>query len=305
MRVDLFVIDGQKDFCASGDEPEKRRGALFVDGANEEANRVADMIKRLEAPGLPGNHKISKIHCSLDSHHKNDGSHNTSWRTTSGAIVDPFTIVSPSDAANQVYRPIFPMAQWQGEVVSSVVWATEYTAALEKEGRSPLCLWPPHCEIGKWGQNTYDPLAEAYDFWCDKTGTWIDWITKGQWPFTEHYSALKADVPDPKRRETQMNSDAIEDASNADIIVWSGWAGSHCLRWTGLDGVNFFEPSDAEKQAGATNEFIQKCVFLEDASAAVPNVPGGPDFGQWRREFLDEMDQRGAKISTTTDFLAS
>ena len=41
MRVDLFVIDGQNDFCDNN-------GSLYVEGAGEEAKLVADMIDRLE-----------------------------------------------------------------------------------------------------------------------------------------------------------------------------------------------------------------------------------------------------------------
>lgn len=310
MRCDLFVIDGQNDFCASGDEPEKKQGALFVVNANEEAVRVADMIKRLKATGVQGGHKINRINASLDSHHRNDGSHNTSYRTQSGAIPDPFTVVSVDDAKNQIYRPIFS-GRWKGKSISGAEWLMEYTAALANPPgggppRAPLILWTPHCEIGTWGQNVYGPLMDAYNDWCGTTGGWINWISKGTYPLSEHYSALKAEVTDPERPETAMNSGVVQDASNADIIVWTGWAGSHCLRWTGLDGVNWFDPTPEEAQKGMENEFIKKCVFMEDASSPVVNPFDDAQtelFAKWRREFLDEMESRGARISTTTDFL--
>jgi nicotinamidase/pyrazinamidase len=171
----------------------------------------------------------------------------------------------------------------------------KYTEALEKNGRCPLCLWPPHCEIGTWGQSIYHPLQQAYDKWCEANNRWIDFISKGHWQWTEHYSGLVADVPDPTRPETQLNVGVIREAMNADMVVWCGWAGSHCLRWTALDAINYFG------QGG--NDFIKKSVFLEDASAAVPNPPNGPDFGQWRRDFLDEVAKRGASITTTDKFL--
>lgn len=298
MRIDLIVIDGQNDFCASGKEPGGRKGSLFVEKANEEAVLVANMIDRLKDPKVKSGHKLDKVHASLDSHHKNDGSHNTSWKRKDGSSPDPFTIVSHQDVRSQIYIPRFSIGVWEGNVVPSYQWALKYTEALEANGRAPLCLWPVHCQIGTWGQNIYDPLQAAFDRWCETTNSWIDYISKGHWVWTEHYSALKADVPDPTRPETQLNVEIIQDVSQADSILWTGWAGSHCLRWTALDGVNYFGQGE--------NEFIRKSVFFEDASASVPDIPGAPfKFTDWRREFLDEMHKRGATITTTTQYLAA
>lgn len=302
-RVDLFVIDGQNDFCASGNEPDgwpwpaggRRAGALSVGGADEEAKRLAAMIDQL-ADGRK--HRISKIHATLDCHHVNDCAHNAAWRDQSGNVVPAFTIISYDDVKAHKYIPAFAMGVWEGKPVSAYEWALKYTKALADLGRNPLCLWPQHCLIQSWGCSVYHPLQQAYDNWAAATGGWIDFITKGQWPFTEHYSPFIADVPDPTRPETQMNAQVVNDASGADIIVWSGWAGSHCLKWAGLDAVNYFEPSDEDKKKGKKNEFIAKSIFLSDASAAVPNPPGGPDFGQWRLDFLDEVANRGARVMT-------
>ncbi len=303
-RTDLFVIDGQNDFLASGDEPldwpwpfgGRRRGSLYVEGADKEALRVAAMIEK--APEA-----FDKIHDSLDEHHRNDGSHNICWADRYGNIIPPFTIITHQNVVDMVYVPTFAFGVWEGRPVPAREWALKYTGALEKRGRAPLCAWPVHCEIGKWGANIYHPLAQAYDAWCEKTRRWLDPISKGTWPWTEHYSALVADVPDPTRKETQMNTGVVQDAAGATRIIWCGWAGSHCEAWTAKDGVNFFEPTDEQKAKGMKNEFITKCIFLEDACAPVPNPPGGPDFVKDRRDFLDEMEKRGAVISNTVDVL--
>lgn len=297
-RIDLFVIDGQNDFCASGNEPDgyptpaggKQRGALFVEGADKEAALVGGMISRLQG-------RIAKIHATLDSHHRNDGSHNISWKGPDGASPPPFTIVTHQDVADQKWVPRFSIGLWEGKAIPSLQWALKYTKALETSGRCPLCLWPPHCQIGTWGQGIYHPLQKAYDEWCAATNQWIDFISKGHWPWTEHYSGLRADVPDPTRPETQMNVAVVQDAFEADQIAWTGWAGSHCLRWTALDAANYFGTT-------GENEFLKKSVFFEDASAAVPDIPGAPvKFSEWRREFLDEVSKRGATITTTDKFL--
>lgn len=296
-RVDLFVVDGQNDFLASGSEPldwpwpagGRRRGALFVEKADKEGVLVANMIDRLGG-------RLNKIHATLDSHHKLDGSHNVSWKDSAGNDAPPFTMVTYADVVAQKYVPRFQIGVWEGKAVPSYQWALKYTEALEKNGRCVLCLWPVHCEIGKWGSNVYHPLAVAYDKWCDTVGGWIDWISKGAWVWSEHYSAMQADVPDPTRPDTQLNVGVIRDAMGADIIGWAGWAGSHCLRWTALDAVNYFGAGE--------NAFIKKSVFLEDASAAVPDIPGAPfKFSDWRGEFLDEVKKRGATVTTTAEFL--
>lgn len=98
-RLDLFTIDAENDFCACGDEPADwpwpaggpQRGALFVDNANKEAVLVAEMIYRLTTQH---GSKISKIHSTLDAHHRNDGSHNTAWKLRDGSSPPPFTIVT-------------------------------------------------------------------------------------------------------------------------------------------------------------------------------------------------------------------
>jgi nicotinamidase/pyrazinamidase len=312
-RVDLFVIDGQNDFCASGNEPNdyplpaggKRPGALFVSGADKEGFAVAEMINALEDANEPSKHLISKIHSTLDCHQVNDCAHNTAWRDREGKTPPPFTIVMHDDVKAQKYIPAFSMGVWEGRPISALDWALKYTKALYDLGRNPLCLWPEHCLIQSWGCSIYYPLQLAYNRWAKTTGRWPDYITKGQWPWTEHYSAMKADVPDPTRPETQMNAGVVNDAFGADLIVWCGWAGSHCLKWTALDAIDYFEPTDDEKKQGKKNEFIAKSVFLEDASAAVPNPPGpgAPDFCQWRVDFLKNVKDRGARVMTIAELV--
>lgn len=297
MRVDLFVIDGQNDFLASGNEPAdwpwpqggRRRGSLCVDKADGEALNVAEFI-RSKAKG------IHRIHATLDCHHLLDCSHNTAWKKQDGSSPDPFTLVRVEDVESQTYVPRFQRAMWNGKLIPSVQWAQLYTKALRDGGRCELTLWPEHCVIQTWGASVYHPLQLAYNDWCREHGSWIDFITKGQYPFTEHYSAMKADVPDPTRPETQINAGVIHDAFQADLVIWTGWAGSHCLRWTALDALQYTPPS-------GVNPLLAKSVFVSDACAPVPNppFPNAPNFEQWRTDFLDDVAKRGARVMTLAE----
>lgn len=287
-QLHLCIIDAQNDFCASGHEKQGRRGSLFVENADHESKLLASLIDRL------GN-AIQKIHATLDSHQYNDCAHHVAWRTADNQIPDPFTIVTHQDILASKYSPAAKTAIWGGIEIPAVNWALQYTKALEENGRMPLCLWPVHCQIGSWGQNLVEPIANATNRWCALTNKTIDFYHKGQCQWTEHYSAIRADVVDPALPETNFNLTFLNQLKTADQIAWAGWAGSHCLRFTALDAINYFGPG--------ANEIARKSVFFEDASAAVPDIPGAAlKFSDLRRQFLEEVSARGAMVTTTANF---
>jgi nicotinamidase-related amidase len=264
---------------------------------------LAEAIKSLKMRG--GGHRIAKIHATLDSHHRNDIGHTTFWKGVDGKCPPPFTIINPEDVESQQWVPRVQAVRLKdntGKELTSLQYGLYYTRALKTKGRNPLLTWPVHCQIGKWGQLIYQPLSDAYDDWCEATNRWIDFVTKGQWPFTEHYSAIVADVPWPDRRETQMNVDLLNDCNQASRVIWTGWAGSHCTRWTGLDGVNYF----GEDPVGSgSNEFLRKSTFISDCCAAVGDLPGTTTFKDWRESFLNEVSRRGAQVMTLREFVDS
>ena len=71
LKIHLLVIDPQKDFMDDSDS------ALPVSGANEDMNRLADMIDRI-------GDKIADIHVTLDSHQVIDVGHSGFWRNQTG-----------------------------------------------------------------------------------------------------------------------------------------------------------------------------------------------------------------------------
>lgn len=265
-KVHLLVIDPQNDFC----DPEN--GSLYVPGADEDMKRLTIFVDRVRD-------KLEMIHVTLDCHHLVDVAHPIFWVDKDGKNPDPFTIISASDVMDGVWRTTKP--SWQKR-------ALDYVRSLEKNGRYPLCVWPPHCLIGHPGNNVVAPLIESFHQWESHRLRTIDYVTKGSNPWTEHYSAVQADVPDPKDPSTQINTGLINTLERADIILVAGEAGSHCLANTVRDIANNF----------GDDSYIQKLVLLTDATSPVPT------FERFQDSFVDEMKQKGMKVSTTNDWMA-
>ena len=106
--------------------------------------------------------------------------------------------------------------------------ALTYVQTLAKNGRYPLCIWPPHCLIGSPGHAVMPELFAALLDWEQRFAL-VDYVTKGSNIWTEHYSAVQADVPDPADPGTQINTALIQTLLKADMIAVAGEAGSHCL----------------------------------------------------------------------------
>lgn len=264
LKVRLVGIDWQNDFT----DP---KGALYVPGAEKAADRVAKMIHRILA-------KIWDIDETLDSHPYRHVAHPIWWVDSNGNHPKPFTIITEEDVVQGRWRTSNPAFQQRG---------LEYVQTLKRNGRYALCIWPPHCLVSEWGHNVYPEIAKAFRTWEKAYGN-VNYHVKGNNPFTEHYSAVMADVPDPTDPTTMLNIQSgslIYSLSEADIIPITGIASSHCLAETVKDIADNF--SD-----------ISKLVFLEDATAAVPG------FEHLADKFVNEMVPRGMQISTTEKFLA-
>lgn len=263
--VHLVVIDPQKDFC----DPQ---GALFAPGADGDTQRLAAMIDRLGP-------QLTDVHVTLDSHRKVDISHPMWWRTASGKAPDPFSSVTADDLKS-------------GRIVTArpamFDRSLRYLAELEQAGRYPHTVWPYHCLIGDEGHSVVPVLSDALHQWEERFAM-VDFITKGSNPWTEHFSGVRAEVPDPADPSTQVDPGFIATLQDADVIVMAGEALSHCLANTVRDIADEL----------AAPEYIAKIVLLTDATSPVPGFESLGD------DFVREMTARGMQLSTTADFLAA
>lgn len=263
MKTHILIIDPQNDFC----DP---KGALFVTGADQDSIRLGKMINRLVK-------KIDDIHVTLDSHRTVDVAHPIFWVGGSGQHPNPFTIISVTDVQNGVWTTTNPAWKQRG---------LDYVRALENNERYPLCIWPPHCRIGTWGHSIVKPVSDAILKWEEERFGVIDFVAKGSNIFTEHYSAIQADVPDPSDPSTSINTDLLKVLQNADAILVAGEALSHCVGSTIIDiGDNFGE------------ENIKKLILLEDCCSSVAG------FENLGNDFVRDMVKRGMRVSKSTDYL--
>ena len=264
-RVHLLVIDPQVDFC----DP---KGSLYVTGADKDMDRVATMINRLGS-------KLDDVHITLDSHRNFDVAHPMYWRNSKGENPKPFTLISVKDVESGTWAPTVP---------SLFKRSLEYVKDLEKKAKYVLVIWPPHCLIGSEGHNVYPSVFAAVSDWERKNVGMVNYVTKGSNPYTEHYSAIAAEVVDPSDTSTQINAGLISTLENdCDLLLIAGEAQSHCVRNTVNDIIkNFSDPKVA-----------QKIVILTDGMSS---VTGFEKFGS---DFMDEAKAAGVQFSTTTDIL--
>jgi len=274
-NIQLLIIDPQIDFCEPGtgiDDP--NRGTLYVDNAENDMARAAGFISRYGS-------KIKKIHVTLDCHHLIDVAHPPMWRDGDGNEPPIFTIITSQEIKDGVWTPYRP--DFRQKFIN-------YTEALAVSGRFPLCIWPPHCLIGSPGNAVLPILFEALMEWQRNTNRSVQWVSKGSNPLTEHYSAVKAEVPEPDDITTQLNAHLIQTLVDADKVFAFGEAGSHCVKSTVEDIADGF----------GNDDYVKKMVLLTDCVSPVqsPYV----DFPAIQAQFIKDMGARGMQTALSTDF---
>lgn len=300
MNLQLLIVDPQNDFCIA-DDGHGNKGALVVPGAEQDMTRLAKMIQRLGS-------KIDDIHVTLDSHRKigierplwwkraSDGTHPTPF-TCLGIHPDGRRIVkfapggsAPNafgmSATEEEYVTFIPSYMHQGGPTGKGTFG--YLEALSKGGKYPHIVWTEHCMIGMWGHNVVPVLAEALGQWEAAGPGWVDYVTKGSNPWTEHFSGVRAEVPDPNDPATQVNTRLIQVLEEASMIALTGEALSHCVSSTVTDIANLF--SDPR--------YVEKLVLLRDTCSNV----GGFDF--LGDAFIKNLTAKGMKVETSDSFLA-
>ncbi len=275
-QIQLLVIDPQNDFCdvpAAYQPIDPLTGAaiapaLPVAGAHADMRRTAALIR---AGGLA----LGGITITLDSHHRVDIAHPTFWFQADGRPVAPFTTITASQVRAGEFAPRDPAA---------LPRALAYLDELEQRGRYTLMVWPVHCEIGTWGHDVHADVRAAYNAWEEATLRGVRKVSKGENPWTEHYSAIEAEVPDSADPDTQLNAALLADLDRADVLLIAGEAGSHCVRATTEHIV-----------ANLPSAHPERVVLLTDCMSPV----GG--FEAQQAAFLEQMRALGVRLMTSAE----
>jgi nicotinamidase/pyrazinamidase len=274
----LLIIDPQNDFC---DLPvgwcptdpltgERIAPALPVAGAHADMGRLAAFIR-----GAAG--ALDDITVTLDSHNRLHIAHPTFWQTGEGGAVAPFTQITARQVRAGAFRPRDPSADER---------ALDYLEALEARGRYTLMVWPVHCEMGTWGHGVHADVRAAYNAWEVERLKVVRKVAKGSNLWTEHYSALQAEVPDRTDPHTQLNHGLLAALDAADLLVIAGEAASHCVKATTED--------IADNLPGGRPE---RLVLLTDCMSPVTG------FADQQDTFLRGMAERGARLTTSAELL--
>ncbi|SFU68251.1 cysteine hydrolase [Pseudoduganella namucuonensis] len=281
-HLHLLIIDPQNDFCDLPADylPEnpatkgRHAPALPVPGAHQDMLRLAGLINR-------GRRGITGVSVTLDSHHRYDIAHPTFWQDADGAAPVPFTQITGDDVRAGKYHP---------RDASATPRVLAYLHALERSGRYRLMIWPVHCEIGSWGHNVHEDVRSAYNRWEDVSQGTVAKIAKGSNPWTEHYSAVMAEVPDDADPDTQLNRTLIARLAEADVVYIAGEAGSHCVKAT-------TEHIAAQFAARFGEASLRRLALVTDCMSPVAG------FCDQYQDFLEEMEERGVRLAQSGDVL--
>ncbi|GBG28318.1 Nicotinamidase [Hondaea fermentalgiana] len=257
----LLIIDPQNDFHPGG--------SLAIASADEDAERIAKMIKE-------HGEEIREIYVTLDTHMKYHIAHQMFWTDGSDTkkMPDYFTTITLSDFKNGVWKPA-------RNDPGLMEWVETYLQGLESEGRMSLTIWPEHCLVGSTGHAVRESIFKELEAWEAKHGSTVTYIIKGNNSYTEHYSALRAEVPREDDKNTQLNTHLIDCLKQHDEVLICGQAKSHCVNYTVRDLV---ENWDRDKMG--------QLVLIEDAMSPVQSFESEAD------AFIDDMKKLNLCVST-------
>ena len=255
----ILLIDCQNDFCLPS-------GALSVNGAVEDCNRIAAFIRK-------NVDKINHISLTLDSHHEIHIAHPCFWKDANGNNPTPFSTVTASDVKQ---------GKWTAQY--NPIGALHYLEELEKNGGVNV-IWNPHCILGTEGWAIVDSVMSAVREWEVANALPYNLWFKGSNWYTEHFSIFKASVVLPNAPETNVNHALLSVLNNYDEVYIAGEAKSHCVAESLNDIID------------CAPDLAKKVFILDDCMSAI-----GTDNPRMDSIF-EKAKQAGVKIVLSTDDL--
>ncbi len=288
-HVDLYIIDGQKDFCF----PE---GTLYVGGesgtgAIDDSRRIAEFIYR-------NLRNISQVRATMDTHFAYQIFFSSFLVFDDGSPVPPHTAVPLDDVRSGKVKPSPYAAAVVGDYNYLVRHLLHYCSELEKAGKYVLYVWPEHCILGSDGHALAGVLHEARMFHAYTRGSQSHVEVKGGNPLTENYSVFRPEVltgPDGKpiaQKNVRMYETALRGKG-----IFVGQAASHCVASSIDDILNEILAKDPKL---ASNFYV-----LEDcmSSVTVPDGKGGfiVNYTPQAKAALKRFSDNGMHVVKSTD----
>ncbi|KAF1782834.1 Leucine-rich repeat domain, L domain-like [Phytophthora cactorum] len=254
----ILVIDQQVSFHPGG--------SLAIDSANADAARIIS------------NHtsELSQVVLTLDSHQRYHIAHGIFWENEAGESPSPFTTIYAQNITDGVWKPRdSSLHDWH-----TLSHWRPVASSRSLSGRNTVLSVSP-------GHNIVPDVLESALEWTKESLKPIQYVMKGSNPFTEHYSALKAEYELPYDPSTSLNTALIKSLQRAGKLVIVGEALSHCVNFTVRDLVDNW-PVDR----------LSDLVILTDCSSAVAG------FEAEAEQFLKDMAAKGLTLTTSTEFNA-
>lgn len=230
MKNAILAIDLQNDFV-------KSTGSLSVPGAEEDAVRIVDFMKR---------GRFDNMYFTLDTHRPNSIFFCEFWKDKDGNHPAPFTTITTQDIKD---------GKWTTAI--NPQWSMRYPEELEKKGKYALTLWPHHCMAFTEGFTIVPEIMAIINEWESKNFKFANFFMKGSHIMTENYSVFQAEIPYPNAPETQIQQYILTALNSNDVIYFFGQAQTHCVKFT-LDDLNTYAP-----------ELVKKLVILEDCMSPI------------------------------------
>lgn len=257
-RNALLLIDVQNDFC-------KPNGALYVNGAENDVQRMSNMIEQNQD-------LIDYISLTMDSHQMLHIAHPAWWMDKNGNQPQPFTPITLQQINNGEWTPRLYVKE-----------SISYIKELESNGEYSHFIWNPHCIVGSEGAAIVDEVMTSVKNWQSNTLNMYQIVQKGQFPLSEHFGALRANVPFKGESSTEFNNRLYNTLNNYKRVYLMGEAKSHCVANT-LKQMLQYCP-----------DLLPKLFIVEDAMSDVATFEGFAD------HIFDEARKKGVQFCTTTN----
>lgn len=288
-KFSLFLVDVQNTFCLP--DFELYVGGRSGTGAVDDNRRLTKFIYRnLE--------QITKISLTMDTHQTLQLFHAAFLVNTEGKHPTAYTMLSVDDIRSKKWRfnPAlageFKLTPEKGQEL-----LVHYAEELARKGKYAWAIWPYHAMLGGVGHAILPAIEEAVFFHGIARSTQAEFILKGDSPFSEHYSALSAEVLEGPKGEGlgERDMSLLEDLKSVDGLIIAGQAKSHCVASTVADLLNGIQQVDPK--------LAEKVYLLEDCSS--PVVVPGADFTEEADAAYARFAKAGMKIIHSTEAMES